>query len=110
MAPKTVGGISGVLGALISPTPRADGPLEPYQPLPNGVAVCLSGTPNTSPTPPHRFVRLGRPPDSGRRTAMPKRKVTLRLPNDLIDEYRDWSWEARCQLGELFEKALVAYI
>jgi len=41
---------------------------------------------------------------------MPKRKVTLRLPNDLIDEYRDWSWEARCQLGELFEKALVAFV
>ena len=35
-----------------------------------------------------------------------KEKVTLRIPNDLIAEYRDWSWEARSQLSELVEQAL----
>ena len=26
-----------------------------------------------------------------------------------MDEYRDWSWEERCQLGELVERALSQY-
>ena len=39
-----------------------------------------------------------------------KQKVTLRVPSELIDEYRDWSWEARCQLSELVEQALLTYL
>ncbi len=34
---------------------------------------------------------------------------TLRIARDLIAEYRDWSWEARCQLSELVERALATY-
>jgi hypothetical protein len=26
-----------------------------------------------------------------------------------MDEYREWSWEERCQLGELVERALSQY-
>jgi hypothetical protein len=35
----------------------------------------------------------------------PREKVTLRIPSDLIAEYQDWSWEARCQLSELVTRA-----
>jgi len=35
--------------------------------------------------------------------------VTVRLSKELMDEYRDWSWEERCQLGELVERALGQY-
>ena len=35
--------------------------------------------------------------------------VTLRIDAELISDYRDWSWEKRCQLGELVEHALADY-
>jgi hypothetical protein len=38
-----------------------------------------------------------------------KQKVTFRVSSDLIAEYRDWSWEARCQLSHLVERALADY-
>jgi hypothetical protein len=109
VAPKMIGGISGVLGDLISPapTPAASSGLE--QPQPSGRKAGLPGTPDPPTAPPHRCARLGRPPDSGRQTTVPKQKVTLRVPSDLIDEYRDWSWEARCQLSELVGQALTTY-
>jgi hypothetical protein len=31
------------------------------------------------------------------------------LDASLIAEYRDWSWDARCQLSTLVEEALLAY-
>ena len=39
----------------------------------------------------------------------PKEKVTLRLDAELVADYRDWSWDQRCQLGELVEQALRAF-
>jgi len=27
----------------------------------------------------------------------------------LIDSYRDWTWQARCQLSHIVERALAAY-
>jgi cellulose biosynthesis protein BcsQ len=50
------------------------------------------------PAPRTQRARLGRPPHSAVRQNTPKEKVTLRIRSDLIAEYRDWSWEARCQL------------
>ena len=35
--------------------------------------------------------------------------LTFRIPCEPVAAYRDWSWEARCQLSELVEQALVAY-
>ncbi len=109
MAPKTVGGINGVLGDLISapPTGAASSGLE--QPHLGGWKDVLPGTPNPPAAPPQRFARLGRPPSSRLRTTVPKQKVTLRVPSDLIDRYRDWSWEARCQFSELVGQALLTY-
>ena len=35
--------------------------------------------------------------------------MTVRIDARLAAVYRDWSWDQRCQLGELFERALRAY-
>lgn len=53
--------------------------------------------------------RRGRPPGQKLGEATDKEKVTLRLNKELMDDYRDWSWEERCQVGELVEKALLQY-
>ena len=57
----------------------------------------------------HRRARLGRPPGRAAGTSRPKEKVTLRLDAELVADYRDWSWDQRCQLGELVEQALRAF-
>ena len=38
-----------------------------------------------------------------------RKKVTLRIKASLIDEYVDWSWSRRVQLGQLIEEALESY-
>ena len=53
--------------------------------------------------------RRGRPLGPQRREGGLKEKVTFRISCELATAYRDWSWEARCQLSELVEQALVAY-
>jgi hypothetical protein len=108
MAGKTIGGISGVLGELISSTPTTT-ESPPHKRL--SVASRepeTAGIPEPPPTRPRR-TRLGRPPGNASRHTGSKEKVTLRIPSDLIAEYRDWSWEARCQLSELVERALDDY-
>jgi hypothetical protein len=108
MATK-IGGISGVLGDLISPAaPPAVSPrLEPSPAC--GGEIGPPGSPKPPPVPRPRRARLGRPPDSSLRPTRPQEKVTLRVSSDLIADYRDWSWEARCQLSELVERALLTY-
>ncbi len=109
MPTKTIGGISGVLGELISPATPAigSGELEEMQgPTREVDSTGCSESPSASRC---QRARMGRPPDSSVRSTGPKEKVTLRLPSDLIREYRDWSWEARCQLSELVEQALTKY-
>ena len=54
--------------------------------------------------------RLGRPPGRKAGTAGPKEKITVRIDAALLAAYRDWSWEARCQVGELVERALRQYL
>ena len=108
MAQKKIGGISGVLGELISPTPVAEVSLRTERSSVAGRQVDSDNDP--SPTAPRsQRARLGRPPGNDARHARPKEKVTLRIPSDLIAEYRDWSWEARCQLSELVVRALISY-
>ncbi len=108
MAGKTIGGISGVLGELISSAPTS----EESPPHKQSSAASREPEPAGSPepTPPRPWhARLGRPPSKTTRHTNPKEKVTLRISSDLIAEYRDWSWEARCQLSELVERALDDY-
>ncbi len=109
MAPKTISGISRVLDGLISlaPTASTSSGLEQLQP--DGPEAHLLDKPYPSTTSSERCARLGRPPGSRLRKRVPKQKVTLRVPTDLINGYRDWSWEARCQLSELVGQALVAH-
>jgi uncharacterized protein (DUF4415 family) len=109
MAKQTVSGISGVLGELISPPPAST------EPAPKKVGPDKIQTPESARTTkpastrsPSR-ARVGRPPGTNTRPALPKEKVTLRISSDLIAEYRDWSWDSRCQLSELVERALATY-
>lgn len=107
MAGKTIGGISGVLGELISPATHEE-PIRSV-PLPIGSQEAKSVSPEASTSVRPCRARLGRPVGKVTRHQCPKEKVTLRIPSSLIAEYRDWSWEARCQLSELVERALAAY-
>jgi uncharacterized protein (DUF4415 family) len=108
MAAKTIGGISGVLGELISTAPAStESPRQEHESPPSREPQSAGAPQSNGPRP--RRARLGRPPRSTTRHTGPKEKVTLRIPSDLIAEYRDWSWEARCQLSELVERALAAY-
>lgn len=109
MAQRPIGGITGVLGELIAPSAVAAASPRPEQPSHadrhfDPVAVREWQTVGGP-----RRARLGRPQGRSVRHAGPKEKVTLRIDSGLIAEYRDWSWEARCQLGELVERALTAY-
>ena len=110
MASKTIGGISGVLGDLISVPPTLAAPTKCEQSPPDDRKTGIAGIQNLSPVPSPPRARLGRPPGSSPQPVGPKEKVTLRVPCELIAEYRDWSWEVRCQLGELVERALLAYL
>ena len=110
MARSKIAGITGVLGDLMSPSqspavsPKGEG-IPPH----SDAAPTETHRSGPSPPRPRKSARVGRPPRSAVGCSRPKEKVTLRISSELIAEYRDWSWEARCQLGELVEQALVAY-
>lgn len=53
--------------------------------------------------------RKGRPPGPRVAEVVDKEKVTLRLSSELMALYRDWSWDERCQLSDLVERALVQF-
>lgn len=125
MAQKPLKGVGGVLGGLISPTPSAAAISEPEAKAPPAapqeeVATQELSAPSPPPSakpekPPAAAkgkprARLGRPP--GKKTEaepVEKEKLTLRLNMKLADDYRNWSWEERCQLGELIERAMIDY-
>ena len=113
MARKPLKGVGGVLGSLISPeadVTSPEPPPEPTQtePLHRPEATAPGGKPRTH-TQPRPQARRGRPPGKKAGEGGDKEKVTLRLNKELMDEYRDWSWDERCQLGELVERALNQY-
>jgi uncharacterized protein (DUF4415 family) len=99
---KQLSGITGVLSNYVSKEPsqgnaaRAD----PAAPTPKA---------NPRPADQKTKARLGRPPGKRTRTSGHKEKATLRLDAELMNDYREWSWELRCQLGELIERALADY-
>lgn len=74
---------------------RADEPLAEHLSLPS----------NTGPSP---RVRRGRPPGKPAASAR-KEKVTVWIPSNLIAAYRDWTWDARCQLSTLVQQAMEDY-
>jgi hypothetical protein len=114
MAAKPLKGVGGVLGSLISePTPEPETsatPDEPVTPEPADQAAPATAIAKPRPKSQGRVTaRRGRPPGQKPGDAADKEKVTLRLNKELMDDYREWSWEERCQLGELVERALLQY-
>jgi uncharacterized protein (DUF4415 family) len=107
MGKRSLAGITGVLGGLVSPVGN-EGPIEPpCSDLPGNEAGPPEHNPSRALSP---RSRLGRPPGRTRNQVVPKEKVTLRISAELVAEYREWSWQRRCQLGELVEAALRAYV
>ena len=103
---KQLTGIHGVLGTYMTsrteepPSPAAEQVKQPP------VKAKKTRTPTVRPNKP---ARLGRPPGKSNENSRPKEKATLRIDAELMTDYRDWSWEKRCQLGELVERALADY-
>jgi uncharacterized protein (DUF4415 family) len=122
MAQKQLKGVGGVLGGLLSPAPPPATPDSASRPAPEAPAdEAADAEAVERPAPPAEIgkprqnaptrtqARRGRPPGRRAGEAADKEKVTLRLGKELMDEYREWSWEERCQLGELVERALSQY-
>jgi uncharacterized protein (DUF4415 family) len=119
MAAKQLKGVGGVLGGLLSPEPSTHAPLEPAIVAAQAIAVEPENTEQAAPPEPKaklrhsahpkNYARRGRPPGKKAGDGEGKEKVTLRLGKELMDEYRDWSWDEHCQLGELVERALIQY-
>ncbi len=111
MTGKLIHGIDGVLAGLISTAPEkpsrtttitrpAQKPFRPKsatEPSGNNHSDDIQGA------------RRGRPLGRHDHLRSPKDKVTLRISSNLATEYRDWSWEVRCSLSGLVERALVDY-
>lgn len=111
-------GVGGVLEGIISPEPpipeQPETPSQSIQessPLPAPQTVATPQPRRTSPAvvSPSRGARRGRPPGQKAGEGADKEKITLRISKALADDYRDWSWEERCQLGELVERAMTHY-
>ena len=87
-------GIGGVLESLISdntPTPR-----------PTKTTLDRPGK--------RSHARSGRPPGNVSAKARPRETLTVRIDVELVEKYRDWSWDARCNLGELVGRAMQIYL
>jgi uncharacterized protein (DUF4415 family) len=109
MTGKRLEGIDGVLGNLISASSQAPDRCPNVAHQDDRPLKAAFNARQPKHENPHQGARLGRPPGRPGNTRSTKEKVTLRIPSDLIAEYRDWSWEARCQLSELAERALDDY-
>jgi uncharacterized protein (DUF4415 family) len=119
VAAKQLKGVGGVLGNLLSPESPTATPPEPAAITAPEVIAEPAGDEQTAPSAaktktrhpahPKYYARRGRPPGKKTGDGQDKEKVTLRLNKELMDEYRDWSWEERCQVGELVERALAQY-
>ncbi|MGE3818890.1 MAG: hypothetical protein AB7I30_05600 [Isosphaeraceae bacterium] len=107
MAKKTIGGVRGVLGTLI--TESESGPPQPerIRPAATPSAKTLPRKPETQP---RVKARTGRPLGRKDGEGTSREKVTVWVDSTIIAEYRDWSWDERCHLGELMERALASYL
>jgi hypothetical protein len=109
VAKKQIAGVTGVLGSLISDSNTLVDQPEDETSLDE---VASASTPTTADLASKEKVRarLGRPPGRINSAPIAKEKLTVRIEARLAAAYRDWSWEARCQLGELVEQALNEYL
>jgi hypothetical protein len=127
-------GVGGVLGGLISESPE-----QAKAPTPQEAPEVVTGLAESAPEVPDSAeqtrgaetagkakrakndgpseklrVRRGRPPKraggGSLQEAVQREKVTLRLNADLMNQYRDWTWEQRCQLHDLIEGAMAHYL
>jgi len=91
---RRITGIGGVLGEIISDEPPTSGSSEP--------------APSSSQLKPKKksHARAGRPPGKLSSKTRRREKLTVRIDADLVEKYRDWSWDARCNLGELVGRAM----
>lgn len=110
MAKKRISGISGVLEELITTRSAAESTATKN----STPEADRAGTIALAPVPgkidkARSCARLGRPPGPRRKPTPPKDKVTLRIDAELLADYREWSWDERCQLGELVERALIEF-
>jgi hypothetical protein len=104
-------GICGILDQILSTDTRP--------PLLRGDLAAVAESTTSPPSDEHRHddpavqarskTRRGRPPGNTRRPKEPKEKVTVWITGSLIGRYRDWTWDARCQLSHLIERALTDY-
>jgi uncharacterized protein (DUF4415 family) len=123
MGQKQLKGVGGVLSNLISPEPPtvalpepaakpAPAALSPETPTPDSFDHPAPAATSEKPSRKAQgriAARRGRPPGQRAGEAADKEKVTLRLNKEMMDDYREWSWEERCQLGELVERAMLQY-
>lgn len=103
-----VRGIAGLLDGILSSQPR-----PAHSRSDKAVQSSLSADDTARAVPPaadstRTAVRRGRPPGKGR-VVQPKEKVTVWIERNLLDSYRDWTWQARCQLSHIVERALADY-
>ena len=114
MAPKKISGLSNIIGTLIDEQPESDTKAESQQTKraeakANHVRKAVPA-PEGNTEPRRQSARVGRPPGRTADDPVVREKVSLRVDSDVIAEYRDWSWDERCQLGELVERAMIHYM
>jgi len=103
---KKIAGIQGILGTYVTSQNDAQVAPEANQ---GTQSPDLDESRPKSQSVSHKRARLGRPPGKTKGTSPRKEKATLRIEAELMSDYRDWSWDQRCQLGELVERALAEY-
>ena len=103
-------GINGVLDGILSPKakPPAAPRITPHAQKTASLMPEATAT-ERSPVTSRTGARRGRPMGSSTPKRPPREKVTLLLGENLIAEYRDWSWDVRCHLSALVERALTEY-
>ena len=107
MTRQRLPGIDGILDSLLSTDHASAGPdhnngsASPEHPRLSQPAESHSAR--------RKSARRGRPLGPHRCQGGPKEKVTFRISCELAATYRNWSWEARCSLSTLVEKALREY-
>ncbi len=113
MGKTSITGIGGVLGGLISePRVAADDELPSSSRCSSRSATTAKS--NEVQRSEHEAIaraarthaRTGRPPGKENSSPTRKEKLTVRIDADLAAAYRDWSWDARCNLGELVSRAM----
>ena len=103
---KKIVGIQGILGTYVTSQDNAQIVPEANQGTqPPDLGASRPKSQRVS----HKRASLGRPPGKAEGTSPRREKTTLRIEAELMSNYRDWSWEERCQLGELVERALADY-